>query len=83
MAKPDPLDVRAYQVALKRHRDAAGREAAELERAARRITEDLQRNGHASVGEGRRALSAAVDLLERLVALQTLQQDAEHFTVET
>lgn len=83
MAKPDPLDVRAYQVALKRHRDVAVREASDLERLAHNLLTELRRNGSATVGEGRRALSAAVDLLERLVALQTLQQDAKHFTVET
>jgi len=83
MAKPDPLDVRAYQVALKRHHDAATREAADLERIVHALLADLRRNGRASVSEGRRALNTAVDLLERLVALQTLQQDAEHLTLET
>lgn len=83
MAKPDPLNVRAYHVALKRHRDAAVREAADLERTARRLVEDLRRNGRASTSTGRSALHTAGMLLERLVALETLQQDAEHFTVET
>lgn len=83
MAAPDPLAVRAYNVALKRHRDAAAREAADLERTVRRIVEDLRRDGCAHTGEGRRALHSAGMLLERLVALETLRQDAEHFTVET
>lgn len=83
MAAPDPLAVRAYHAALKRHRNAATSEAADLERTARQLVEDLRRNGRASTGTGRRALHTAGMLLERLVALETLQQDAEHFTVET
>lgn len=83
MAAPDPLAVRAYNVALKRHRDAAASEAADLERTARRIAEDLRRNGRASTSTGRSALHTAGMLMEKLVALETLQQDAEHLTVET
>lgn len=83
MTAPDPLAVRAYHVALKRHRDAATSEAADLERTVRQIAEDLRRNGHASTSAGRRALHTAGMLMEKLVALETLHQDAEHFTVET
>ena len=83
MPAPDPLAVRAYHAALKRHRDGAVTEAVDLERTARRLVEDLRRNGTASTSSGRSALHAAGMLLERLVALETLRQDAEHFTVET
>ncbi|TYK45094.1 hypothetical protein [Actinomadura decatromicini] len=83
MAKPDPLDVRAYNVALKRHRDGAVREAADLERTVRRILDDLRRGGRSTTSDGRSALHTAGMLMEKLVALETLQQDAEHFTVET
>lgn len=83
MSAPDPLAVRAYNTALKRHRDAAVSEAADLERTARRLNEDLRRDGYAATSDARRALHTVGMLLERLVALETLVQDAYHFTVST
>lgn len=82
MAKPDPLDVRAYNVALERHRKGAIHEANDLERTVRRILNDLRRGGRSTTSDGRSALHSAGLLLERLVAMEALQQDAEYFTID-
>lgn len=82
MVAPDPLAVRAYHVALKRHRDAAIAEAEDLQRTVERIVKDLRLDGRASPSTGRSALHIAGMLLEKLVALETLRQDAEHLTVD-
>ncbi|GAA3957092.1 hypothetical protein GCM10023085_44530 [Actinomadura viridis] len=80
MTAPDPLAVRGYRAAVKRHHDNAAREANYLKSLVDRMVSDFCETKVPSAGDARRAVHCAVDLLERLTALEALKQDAEHLT---
>nr|PZN20456.1 MAG: hypothetical protein DIU80_20240 [Chloroflexota bacterium] len=78
MTTPDAHAIRAYHAALNRHRDAALRQATYVKELAASILDDLLRGRDASSREARDALHQTAFLLEALIAIETLTQDAEH-----
>jgi hypothetical protein len=90
VAAPDPTYVRMFNGRVKWHRDAALREIRSLAQDVAAMQQQAERGGKLFASEARNLASSAAALVERLAALEALEEvsylttnpDAEEATTD-
>lgn len=74
MAKPDPLEVRAYRLVVKGAEKNAARALREIRQRVDAVEQDKSKDHVLALGEAQRLASSAAELVRYLSALHTLHE---------